>query len=151
MQLVSFSVAWYVYVIYGLVLLAFSILVWRGSIWHNGLFSSLLLITVVINGAGWLFYVMHWSLSTLLLIISGLLIMVIYSFWFRRKKAKQRLDYLKLLWVVSAGLFSIAVGSHMQTGLGIMPVRALLSISFWTLLLDFLYTTYIRPKRVANN
>ncbi len=99
------------------------------------LFVSLILVGV-------LFKIEHWAGADLLL-ISGLAgEAVAYTSWFYSKKAKKRLDILKLLWVLTAIGCTVAVYLHwVPKDIALVPHAVL-----WLAILDFVYTNFLaRP------
>lgn len=147
MQLVSIEFSALGYILTALLLLGPLLLYWNSAIRHHSLYNAVLLTALATMLVGGLFYIQHWSGSRLVLLTAGGLLLGSYVLWFRRKPAPARLDYLKLLWVVALACWSIVLGSGMRW---LLPYNsALLTVSFWALLLDFVYQTYVRRPRAA--
>ncbi|RPD48421.1 hypothetical protein DNI29_07285 [Hymenobacter sediminis] len=134
--------SWLNYLLISLMLLGVLLLFWHSTLRRNLTYSSFILLALLGINAGVMFYVLHLTGARLILLGGGLLLIITYALWFRRKPDKVRLDYLKLCWIVALGLFSIVLGSGLREALPYS--KGLLAISFWLMLLDFLYSTYIR-------
>ncbi|SET14048.1 hypothetical protein [Hymenobacter actinosclerus] len=91
---------------------------------------------------GVLFKIQHWSGSGGLLMGCGLALAGLYGAWFARKPAKTRLDLFKLSYVLSLGLWAVAMGLGWRVALPWLS--SLLHMSMWAVLLDFLYGRYLR-------
>ncbi len=91
---------------------------------------------------GLLFLISHWKGGAILLTSSGIILLSTYAVWFQRKLHKSRLAYLKLSLMIALSLFSVTLG--ISARLFLPWVKSLLAVSFWAVLLDFIYVTYVR-------
>ena len=129
---------------------AYGLLLW--VIWNGQLRRSRFAVPVA--GAvvgllvGLLFKVQHWSGGTELLVGSGVALAGLYGAWFARKPTKTRLDFLKLSYALSLGLWAVAMALGWQA---LLPwLSSLLLMSLWAVLLDFVYMRYIRRPAGKN-
>lgn len=133
-----------------LTIAAYGLLLWVG--WNGQLRRSRLAIPVagamVALLVGLLFKVQHWSGSMELLIGGSLALVGLYGTWFTQKARKTRLDLLKLLYISSLGLWSMALALGWRP---LLPwLSSLLLMSLWAVLLDFVYVRYIRRPAQAS-
>ncbi|TGD82318.1 hypothetical protein [Hymenobacter wooponensis] len=120
------------------------LLFWHSTIRRNAYFSVPLLLALLGLNAGVLLIILHWAGGSQLLISSGLLLLLTYSWWFWRKTPKTRLDYLKLLWIAGLGLSVLLLGSGQRS---ILPyVSGATTLGFWAMLLEFIYVTYLKRR-----
>lgn len=95
-----------------------------------------------ISIVGILFTIMRWPYGKLML-ISGLIgIVIVYFFSFLKKPIKNRLDILKLAWVIVAFTDSILVYLHMIGD----QYRILPSVLMWLAIIDYLKTEKERGR-----
>ncbi|NVO30034.1 hypothetical protein [Hymenobacter lapidiphilus] len=133
-----------------LTIAAYGLLLWVG--WNGQLrrshFAFPVAGAVVVLFVGLLFKVQHWSGSMELLVGSSVALVGLYGTWFARKPAKNRLDLLKLSYVVSLGLWAAVLGLGWRP---LLPwLSRLLLMSLWAVLLDFVYVRYIRRATHVN-
>lgn len=95
-----------------------------------------------ISIVGVLFTIMRWPYGKLML-ISGLIgIVIVYLLSFLKKPIKNRLDILKLAWVIVAFTNSILVYLHMIGD----QYRILPSVLMWLAIIDYLKTEKERGR-----
>jgi hypothetical protein len=132
------------YILAAFTALGLLLLFWHSTIRRNAYFSVPLLSALLGLNAGILFLILHWAGGSQLLIGSGLLLVLTYSWWFWRKASKTRLDYLKLLWIAGLGLSVILLGSGLRN---MLPyISGATTLGFWAMLLEFFYVTYLKRK-----
>jgi hypothetical protein len=131
----------------GLTVLGLLFLFWHSTIRRDAYFSIPLLLALFALNAGIMFHILHWPWGTALLMGSGILLILTYSWWFWRKPRKARLDYLKLIWIAGLGLTVLLLGAGLR---GPLPyVSGVTTLAFWAMLLDFVYVTYLRRNTEA--
>lgn len=85
---------------------------------------------------GAMFKIMHWPGANLILLLSMFGVAITYGIWFLRKKQKGRLDFLKLVWVLSAFIGTVLVILHW-----VKPGITYIAYGFfWLSLVDFVAT-----------
>ncbi len=115
--------------------------IWNGQLRRSRLFAPTVGATAAIL-LGLLFQIQHWAGTMEMLVGGGVALAGIYSWWFSRKPGKSRLDVLKFSYVVCLGLWSLALGMGWRS---LLPwLSSGLLMSFWAVLLDFVYVTYVR-------
>ncbi|TGE29087.1 hypothetical protein [Hymenobacter metallicola] len=125
-----------------LVLLA--VVVWYGTLRRHLGFFALVLAAVAGLVLGLLFKIMHWAGTSAVLIGSSAVLVAGYASWFARKPAKIRLDGIKLAFIICLSAWGIAQGLYARPAL---PwISSALTVTFWALLLDFGYVTFIRRR-----
>lgn len=120
----------------------FLYVVWRGSLIRTGRYLLPVLLSLLGLLIGALFYIQHWVGGTWILSISSLALASGYGLWFARKLRKTRLDYLKMTHVTAFALFGLSLGLSVRDALPV--VKGLLVVSYWGVLLDFVYVTHVR-------
>ena len=96
-------------------------------------------IAIIIIGA--LFKIMHWEYNSLIMIIGFIGIILTYFFSFLNKPIKNRLDYLKLFWVIVAYTNGILTYLHVIGD----EYQILSSSLMWLAIIDYMKTE--RGKR----
>ncbi|UOQ70322.1 hypothetical protein [Hymenobacter cellulosilyticus] len=130
-------------VVVALVLLL--VIIWQGHLRRRLPFLLLTLLSGAGLVLGLLFRIQHWAGSAAITVSSSLLLLATYGIWFSRKQPKTRFDFSKLAFVTGLGLWGLSSGSYSAL---LFPwllsfVRLLLPLTFWLLLLDFAYLTYV--------
>ncbi|WBO85623.1 hypothetical protein [Hymenobacter yonginensis] len=125
----------------------FLLVLWRGRLIRTGRFLLPVLLSWLGLFVGLLFYIQHWLGARLVLSSSSVLLLLSYGFWFVQKPQKTRLDYLKMLLIASLALFGLSLGTPVRAALP--TIKMLLAASYWGVLLDFVYVTYVRRSRPA--
>lgn len=110
----------------------------HGTLRYSNVFLPGMLVMGAGIGTGLLFIGQTWEGGTRLLLGSCLGLVVVYGWWFFRKPTKTTLDILKLIFVVTFGLAAAAIGLSLFVGV----LSYLRTLSFWALVLYFLYITY---------
>lgn len=91
---------------------------------------------------GLLFKIMHLASTPVVLLGSSAALVATYARWFARKPTKTRLDIIKLASIACLAAWGGAQGLYAHTAL---PwISSALTVTFWALLLDFGYVTFIR-------
>ncbi|OWP61799.1 hypothetical protein CDA63_17605 [Hymenobacter amundsenii] len=118
----------------------------HGTLRYAAIRLGLLLLALGFIVVGTLFRIQHWEGARALLIGGGAGLMAIYGLWFAQKPTKGVLDLLKLAFVLTCGLTSVALSVFpaLRPPLGILQTT-----SFWAMTLYFLYQTYLRKATSA--
>ena len=118
----------YIGQVFGVMLLLFNSTLVKTIYW------KFLMLSFVILIIGAMFKILHWPGTSILISISIFSIMTIYSFRFYKKESKQRIDFLKLIWVLMAFSIDGLTLFHL-----IKDVRIIDFVLFWLVMIEFVY------------